>query len=212
MEDLMRNFAKVIVSFILCAGLATLVSGTASAATGKTLNNLMTAFNGESNAHVKYLAFAKRAEGDGFGEVASLFRAAARAEEIHAANHAEVIRKMGGNPKADIKSAEIRTTKENLEEAIKGETYEKNTMYPEFIATAKAEAMNDAVRSFNFAKYAENEHARLYAEALAKLGSLKGSKGKDYFVCQICGNTVAVVDFQKCPSCRQPKDKYVKVS
>lgn len=207
----MRNLAKGIVLFTLCAGLVMLVSGTASAATGKTLNNLMTAFNGESNAHAKYLAYAKRADENGFGQVASLFRAAARAEEIHAANHAEVIRKMGGSPKADIKPADVRTTKENLEDAIKGETYEKSTMYPEFLATAKSEGMSDAMRTFNFAKYAENEHTRLYAEALAKLDSLKGSKAKDYFVCQVCGNTVAVIDFQKCPSCRQPKEKYTKV-
>lgn len=208
----MRSLVKGIVVFMLCTGLVVCTSVVSFAATGKTLDNLMTAFNGESNAHAKYLAFAKRADENGFGEVASLFRAAARAEEIHAANHAEVIRKLGGTPKADIKPAVVKSTKENLEDAIKGETYEKSTMYPEFLTASSAEGVIEATRSFNFAKYAENEHARLYAEALAKLNSLKGSKAKEYYVCQICGNTVTALDFQKCPSCRQPKEKYLKMS
>jgi rubrerythrin len=180
---------------------------------GKTLGNLMAAFNGESNAHARYLAFADKAEEEGYGEVASLFRAAARAEEIHANNHAAVIRKMGGVPKADVKEPEVKTTAENLQAAIKGESYERDTMYPEFISQARSERNREALRSFNYALSAETEHAKLYTAALNNLESLKGSQARDYYVCTVCGYTTAKLDFTKCPSCFNPVDDvYVKVS
>ncbi|MHB8303849.1 MAG: rubrerythrin family protein [Acidobacteriaceae bacterium] len=97
---------------------------------------MQAAFNGESNAHVRYLAFAKQADGEGYGEAASLFRAAARAEEVHASNHAAVIKEMGATPKATIESPEVKSTRENLEAAIKGETYERDIMYPAFLKQA----------------------------------------------------------------------------
>jgi len=180
---------------------------------GKTLGNLMAAFNGESNAHARYLAFAAKAEEEGYGEVASLFRAAARAEEIHANNHAEVIRKMGGVPKADVQQPEVKTTAENLKAAIEGESYERDTMYPDFIKVARAERNRDALRSFNYALSAETEHARLYSSALDRLDSLKGSQAQTYFVCTVCGYTTSKLDFAKCPSCFNPASEvYVKVS
>src|ERR1035437_8894108 len=128
---------------------AAVVAGTKTADkdSSRTLENLQAAFNGESNAHNKYLAFAKKAGEEGYGEVASLFRAAAKAEEIHASNHAAVIRKLGAEPKADIHAPEIKSTRENLAVAIAGETYERDTMYPEFIAEAKAVKNSDALRT-----------------------------------------------------------------
>ncbi len=177
-----------------------------------TLANLQTAFNGESNAHARYLAFAKKADAEGYGEVASLFRAAAKAEEIHANNHAAVIKKLGGTPQAKIETAEVKSTKENLEAAIQGETYERDKMYPEFLKQAREVRNTDAIQTFNFAKTAEAEHAKLYSEALANLAKLRGSKAKNYFVCDVCGYTVTKVDFAKCPSCFSPKEKYQSVS
>ncbi len=177
----------------------------------KTLNNLQTAFNGESNAHAKYLAFAKKAEAEGYGPVASLFRAAARAEEIHAANHAEVIKKMGGTPTAKIETPDVKSTKENLEAAIKGESYERDVMYPDFLKQARAEKTKDAIQTFNYAKTAEAEHAKLYSEAQSKLPSLQGA-AVTYYVCTVCGYTTAKLDFAKCPSCFSPKEKYERVS
>lgn len=182
-----------------------------AATPSKTLDNLETAFNGESNAHAKYLAFAEKAQAEGYGPVASLFRAAARAEEIHAANHAEVIKKMGGTPTAKVETPEVKTTKENLEAAIKGESYERDVMYPDFLKQARAERNKDAIQTFNYAKTAETEHARLYTEALSKLPTLKGA-GVTYFVCTVCGYTTTKLDFAKCPSCFSPKEKYEKVS
>lgn len=177
----------------------------------KTLENLQTAFNGESNANAKYLAFAKKADDEGYTKVGSLFRAAARAEEIHKNNHAEVIRKMGGTPKADIKAAEVRTTAENLKGSIEGETYERDTMYTEFLAEARSSGNKEALRTFNFAKTAEGEHAKLYAEALANLADWKGGK-TTFFVCSTCGFTTMNTDLQKCPVDFTPKEKFESIN
>jgi rubrerythrin len=185
------------------------LAATASAST--TLQNLQTAYNGESNAHARYLAFALKAEQEHLPQAAALFRAAARAEEIHAANHAVVIRKMGGTPEAKIEKPEIKTTADNLQAAIKGETYERDVMYPEFIKQARAERNRDALETFNFAKTAEAEHARLYTET-SKDPAKQKAAGVKYYVCTICGYTTTKIDFEKCPSCFNPKDKYVAVS
>jgi rubrerythrin len=181
--------------------------------TNTTLENLLEAYNGESNAHAKYLAYAKKAEEEGYVPVASLFRAAARAEEIHAGNHAKVIESLGGTPKAEIKLPEIKTTKENLLAAVAGESYERDKMYPAFIKTARAERNRDAMRTFNLARTAEAEHAKLYQYAADNLEQLNTAEKATYMVCTVCGYTVAKKDFtfEKCPSCYEPKEKYVAV-
>jgi rubrerythrin len=172
-----------------------------------TLDNLMAAFNGESNASAKYLEFAKKADVEGYGKVASLFRAASKAESLHAASHGKVITAMGGTPKADIKIPAIKSTKENLAAAIEGETYEFTTMYPAFINKAKEEKVRDAIRSMGQANNVEKGHAKLYKEALDNLEAWKGPN-KDFYVCSVCGNTVAQIDFDKCPVCFEPKTDY----
>ncbi len=197
------------VFFLALLALVSLLAVNVSAT--KTLDNLQTAFNGESNANARYLAFAKQAEKEGYGPVASLFRAAARAEEIHAANHAAVIKKMGGTPQAKIEMPDVKSTAENLAAAIKGETYERDVMYPEFIKQAKAERNTDALQTFNYAKMAEAEHAKLYTEAKDELAKLKGAAIK-YYVCTVCGYTTKKIDFEKCPACFSPKEKYTAVS
>ncbi len=175
----------------------------------KTLDNLMAAYNGESNAHAKYLEFAKKADQEGFAGAAALFRAAARAEEIHARNHADVIKKMGGTPKADIKLPAIGDTAQNLKAAIEGETYERDTMYPAFISEAQAAGNKDAIKTFKMAISAEGEHAKLYTAASTALPSWKA--GKTFYVCPVCGKTVTVVDFNKCPVCFTEKGKFLSV-
>ncbi len=178
---------------------------------GKTLANLETAYNGESNAQARYLAFAKKADADGLAPVASLFRAAARAEEIHAANHAKVIRALGGVPQAQIEEPKVGATQENLDAAIKGESYERDTMYPDFIKTARSEGQKTALESFNYAKSAEAEHAKLYTFALETIGTASGKASVNYYVCTVCGFTTTKLDFTKCPACFSPKDKYILV-
>ncbi len=175
----------------------------------KTLENLMAAFNGESNAHAKYVEFAKKADQEGFAGAAALFRAAAQAEEIHAGNHADVIKKLGGTPKADIKLPAIGSTADNLKAAIEGESYERDTMYPAFIKEAQAVANKDALRTFKFAVSAEGEHAKLYTDASTALPSWKA--GKTFYVCPVCGKTVTAVGFDKCPVCFTEKAKFKAV-
>ncbi len=176
------------------------------------LQNMQAAYNGESNAHNRYLAFAKQADVETYGEVASLFRAAARAEEIHASNHAAVIRKLGAVPKATLETPDVKTTQDNLQAAIKGETYERDIMYPSFLKQARAEGNVDAIRSLNLAKTAEAEHAKLYTQALNNLANLKGSVSKTFFVCPVCGYTTRDITFAKCPSCFTAKEKFEHIA
>ncbi len=196
---------------ILLPAAAVAGTKTAEKSSSSTLENLQTAFNGESNARNKYLLFAKKAVEEGYGEVASLFRAAAKAEEIHANNHAVVIRKLGAEPKADIQAPEVKSTRENLEAALAGEVFERDSMYPEFIAEAKEAKNSDALRTFTFAIKTEAEHARLYTEALSKLETLKGAS-KQYFVCAVCGYTTENLNFLRCLVCGVDKEEYIRVS
>jgi len=151
----------------------------------KTKKNLMEAFAGESQANRKYLAFAIKAEQEGYPGVAKLFRAAAAAETVHAHAH---LRALGG----------INTTKDNLKEAISGETHEFVSMYPNMIEEARAEEEKVAEKSFVFANEVEQIHAGLYKKALDNLDNFPV---KDYYVCSVCGYTVADEAPEKCPVC-----------
>ena len=153
-----------------------------------TLKNLQAAYNGESNAHTRYQAFAEKAKAEGYLQVASLFKAAATAEAIHAANHAAVIRKLGETPEAKIEKPEVKSTQENLAAAIKGESYERDTMYPQFIEQAKKENNKDAEQTFQFAVEAEKEHAKFYSQAKDNLKDWREAK-KVFYVCPECGYT-----------------------
>ncbi len=174
----------------------------------KTLENLQAAFNGESNAHAKYLAYSKKAGEEGYLKVAALFRATAAAEEIHFNNHARVIKAMGATPKAEINLPEIKSTKENLAEAIKGETYEETVMYPQFLAQAEKEHNDDAIETFTYAKAAEGEHAKLYKKALSNLNNWKVAD-VGFSVCPTCGYTVeGKPTFTDCPVCATPAEDF----
>ncbi len=183
---------------------------TAAMKTANTLANLQAAFNGESNAHAKYLAFALKADQEGYKQVASLFRAAARAEEIHANNHAAVIRKLGATPECKIDPPVVKSTRENLKVAIEGETYERDVMYPAFIKVAQEERNTAALRTFQFALEAETEHARLYLTALENLEQMKTTAV--FYVCAVCGYTVEKMEFDRCPVCHHPKEKFEKIN
>jgi rubrerythrin len=176
-----------------------------------TLENLQAAFNGESNARAKYLIFAEKADEEGYGQVASLFRAAAAAEAIHAAAHARVIKKMGGEAQAVIGQVTPAGTPENLLVAIKGETYERDVMYPQFIAAAKAEGNKAAVVSFENALLAEAEHARMYQAAHDHLNQWKSGK-RDFWICQVCGYTLDQAPVARCPACGAPPHKFTLVN
>ena len=187
------------------------MNATGTSLSSKTIENLQVAYNGESNAHVRYAAFAKKADEEGYGEVASLFRAASKAEEIHAANHAQVIKEMGAVPAKAIEAPALKSTRENLQAAIVGEVYERDQMYPAFVNEAKATKNGAAVKTFTYALKTEAEHARLYTEALANLEKLRG-KSRTYYVCTHCGYTVEKLNFLKCLVCGHSKDDYISVS
>ncbi len=161
----------------------------------KVEKDLQEAFAGESQANRKYLAFAKKAEQEGFRQVAKLFRAAAEAETVHAHNH---LKELGG----------IKGTKDNLEEAINGESYEFQKMYPRMIEDAKAEANNGALRTFSYANDVEKVHAALYKKALENLGK---NPDVDYYVCQVCGYTAEGGIPDECPVCKAKKQAFKKV-
>jgi rubrerythrin len=157
---------------------------------------LMEAFAGESQANRRYLAFAKQAEKEGYHQAAKLFRAAAEAETVHAHAH---LKAAGG----------IRTTAENLKEAIAGETHEFKEMYPEMIAAAQAEGHKAAERSFTYANEVEKVHAALYEKALANLDKQENA---DYFVCRVCGYTCENEPPEKCPVCGTAAKAFFKVA
>ena len=161
----------------------------------KSEKNLMEAFAGESQANRKYLAFAKHAEKEGYKQVAKLFRAAAEAETVHAHSH---LKQLGG----------IKSTKENLEAAIGGETFEFNEMYPQMIKEAEEEDNKGALRSFNFANAVEKVHADLYKKALENLGS---NEDTDYYVCGICGYTADGEAPDECPVCKAKKQAFSRI-
>ncbi len=163
-----------------------------------TKENALAAFAGESQANRKYLAFAKKAETDGFPQVAKLFRSAAEAETVHAHAH---LRVLNG----------VKATTENLTEAIAGEYHEFSSMYPEFIKIAQQEANKQAETSFKYAMAVEKIHHELYTQALDAVTASKDLPEADIYVCSVCGNTVIGSAPDKCPICGVPKDKFMKM-
>ena len=173
-----------------------------------TLRNLQAAFEGESNAHAKYSAFAVKADAEGLHGAASLFRAAARAEQIHAHNHARAIRRIGAEPAAVIHPIKVRSTLENLNEARSGERYEVDSMYPEFLREAKGHGNTAAVLSFQWALEAEKTHARLFSEAIAVLESGWLIAARNFYVCAACGYTSETPEAERCPTCNLLWEKF----
>lgn len=161
----------------------------------KVMEHLKEAFAGESQANRKYLAFAKKADQEGYPMAARLFRAAAAAETVHAHAH---LRVMGG----------IKSTRENLKEAIEGETHEFKSMYPAMIADAKAEGHTQAERSFNYANEVEKIHAQLYQKIL---DNLDNQAMVDVYICPVCGLTVEGEPPEKCPICNTLKKFFERI-
>ena len=164
----------------------------------KTPENLMAAFAGESQANRKYLAYAKKAEKDGFPQIARVFRAAAAAETVHAHNHFRT----GGR---------VKTTLNNIKDAIEGEHYEFTSMYPAFLEDAIKEGDKKAEQSFHWANEVEKIHHQLYTNALKAAESEKDLEVKEMWVCPVCGATFEGPHEHledECPICKTKKEKY----
>ena len=159
----------------------------------KTLDNLMEAFAGESQANRKYLAYSKKAEKDGKINAAKLFKAASDAETLHALKHFEV-------------AGKIHSTADNLKDAVAGETREYKDMYPDFVKEAEADGNKAALMSFTFAMKAEEVHAKLYKEALE---SLDNAEEVFYNLCPVCGN-IEKMRPEKCSICGVAGEKFIQ--
>jgi rubrerythrin len=165
----------------------------------KTTDDLKAAFAGESQANRRYLAFAKKAEDEGYLQVARLFRAAAHAETVHALNH---LRALG----------EVKSTTENLQASIAGENYEVVSMYPGFIKDAETDEAKKALNSFRWAYEVEKVHEELYAKALKALEARQDVPDVEYYVCPVCGYTHEGPMTDKCPVCATPAARFERMS
>jgi rubrerythrin len=164
----------------------------------ESIEKLKEAFAGESQANRRYLAYAKKADEEGLGPVAKLFRAAAAAETVHAHNHMRI-------------AGEIGMTVSNLDEAVNGETHEFTEMYPEFLEIARKEKNKQAEWSFNIANEVEKIHAGLFKAALDAVKSKQKLPDVDYYVCKVCGNTVENEAPDACHICGAPKAQFKKI-
>lgn len=182
------------------------MSSTIAVSNEVTIKNLQAAYNGESNAAHRYRLFADRAEEEGFLRAATLFRATARAEQIHAANHVRVLGRMGVTPLAKIEPTEVKSTSENLKAALAGEECERDAMYPEFIREAQSQNNAAAVNTFQLALDAEAVHARLYTEALNNLEAQR--QKTTFYVCVVCGYTTDDANLVRCAICDAPREKF----
>ncbi|MBM4171910.1 MAG: rubrerythrin family protein [Ignavibacteria bacterium] len=162
-----------------------------------TKENLKEAFAGESQANQKYRAFAKKAERDGFPNIAKLFRTTAEAERIHAEGHLSALDAIG-------------STAENLQSAIDGETYEFTEMYPPMLEIAEKEN-HKAKRMFNYALSAEKVHAEIYKLALEAVSQGKDLNINEIYLCPVCGHIELGKPTEKCPICGALPEKYVQV-
>jgi len=163
-----------------------------------TVENLKTAFAGESQANRKYLAFAAKAEKEGLPQIAKLFRAAAEAETLHALSHLQA---MGG----------VGSTLDNLKEAVAGETHEYREMYPPMVGQAEAEGH----RGKNMLKWAnavEKVHADLYQQALEALQGGKDLPAMDIYICPVCGHLEIGSPPERCPVCGVAGAKFQKTA
>ncbi|MFN5983527.1 MAG: rubrerythrin family protein [Fluviicola sp.] len=163
------------------------------------IQNMQAAYKGETTAHFKYLAYSEKATKEDHQEIALLFKAAATAELIHAKNHQIVLLRMGEKIPEIYPEFKVKSTYENLKEAINGESYEFSTMYPNFIKNAHAAGNYMAQISLTYAYKVEQKHRDLYIEALSQLNDNNDdSLAKIYFLCPTCGNTYATIAPSRC--------------
>ena len=203
----MRNLVVIVAGLFLVVAF----TGCKKEQPVKSIENLTAAFNGESTASAKYAKFAQKAREEGFDTIAVMFEATSKAEAVHAGNHKKALEKYGatvGDPV--IGEFVVATTAENLADAIKGESYEIATMYPDFIAAAETEGAKDAKKSFTWALDTEKKHEEFYQRALAALiDGGESSLPVQWFVCPVCGNTYDAPSMkEECDFCRTKKEKF----
>lgn len=179
----------------------------------KTIADMQEAFKGESNATARYAAFSKKAAEEGNKEIAMLFKAASLAEKIHATNHKAVLEEMGVATEPVVLDVVVKSTKENLEAAIKGESYEVAEMYPAFLKDANAAGNQLALISLNYAYKTEKKHKAYYEKALAALNSnTDKTLPITYYICPTCGNTYETTAPKRCGISMTGGEKFVTIN
>lgn len=202
--------------FTLAALIVSVIFGSAVFAGGQnlpeqTVQNIKDAIIGETTASAKYAAWGKQAEKEGYPRVALLFKAASKAESIHANNHRSVLNQLGVTMDDFQPEYDVNSTKENLQAAVEGESYEVATMYPEFIKAAQAQNVNLAMISFNYAYQVEKKHKAMYQNALQQLNAgNEGSLSDLYMVCTTCGNTYDGEAPARCGISMTPKERFLR--
>jgi rubrerythrin len=186
---------------------------TSTDATAKTTENMQAAFKGETTASAKYDAYSKKAEQEGYHQIALLFKAASTAENIHANNHKAVLQESGIAVPAVKPEFSVKTTRENLQDAIAGETYEATTMYPDFLKAANADGNQLAMMSLNYAYKTEKKHKVFYEAALTALqNNTVSSLPSVFYVCPTCGNTYETTAPARCGISMTSSDKFIKIT
>lgn len=199
-------------SLLLFVALVLFTGSMFAGSNSKTVDNIKAAIKGETTASAKYAAYAKKAKSEGLDKVALLFEAASKAESIHANNHTAVLTELGAKMDKFKPEFTVKSTKENLQDAINGESYEVATMYPEFLKAAKDENVNLALISFNYAFQTEKKHATLYKNALEQLNAGKEKTlASKYFVCSTCGNTYENEAPARCGISMTPKERFLTI-
>jgi rubrerythrin len=164
----------------------------------KTRHNLYDAFVGEAKAHIRLLAFARKAEVEGYPQIGKLFRAIAAAEEVHAASH---LRVLGEHV--------VKSTEENLAFSFERETTINEVTYPQLIKEAEQESERAAALSFTYARDVEEGHAALYKRAM---DHLLQDESSDYYVCSVCGYTSDGTLPEKCPVCGASSEVFITIA
>lgn len=201
-----RAIVSVLLAFVIFTAIG------AAKDQSKTIANIKAAITGETTASAKYAAYSEAAKKEGYAKIAALFEAASKSEAIHAANHRAVLEQMGAAMEDFKPQFTVKSTKENLEDAYKGESYEIATMYPGFIKQAQTDGVNLALISFNYAYQTEKKHQALYKNAIDQLKANKESAlpGK-YMVCQTCGNTYDGEAPARCGISMTPRERFLTI-
>lgn len=177
------------------------------------MQNMQDAFKGETTASAKYKAYSKKAEAEGYHEIALLFKAASTSENIHAKNHQAVLEAAGQEVAAITPEFTVRSTAENLKDAIAGESYEISTMYPEFLKNAQTAGNQLSLLSLNYAYKTEQKHKPLYEKALAALqNKTVNSLPTVYYVCSTCGNTYDATAPKRCGISMTSSERFIKIN
>lgn len=172
-----------------------------------TANNLRSAFGGESQAHMRYRIWGEKAKKDGFPTVARLFMATSDAEEIHATLHFKALKDQVGDFSVNAMAGfGYKTTSENLEGAIGGETFEYTQMYPAYIAVAEMQGEKEAISAMKFAIEAEKVHAKLFTKAKEAVDSGKDLDAEKIYLCPVCGYISLTGEEENCPICNAKKE------